>query len=225
VDLVPRELGKQAAAGEVTAGLLPLADFLRLQQQFERLGRFGIGVRGRVGSVLLFSRRPVRQLDGATIAVTQETSTTAVLLRLLLEQRYRLRPAEYRRGVDPDADALLLIGDEALRERHANTKYPYEIDLAFEWWLWQHLPFVFAVWAIRKDAPQAAKRSLERSLSLSLGRNSQQLPALAAERAGALGVPADELAAYLSRFIYRLSADEEQGITKFSELVHEHHLL
>src|SRR3989338_6068607 len=97
VDAVPRVLGQQAAAGELTAGLLPLADFFRLQDQFERLGPFGVAVRGRAHSVLLFSRRPVRQLDGASIAVTDETSTTAVLLRLLLEQRYHLTPASYER--------------------------------------------------------------------------------------------------------------------------------
>jgi chorismate dehydratase len=225
VDLVPRELGERAAAGELTAGLLPLADYLRLQERFERLGRFGIAVRGRARSVVLFSRRPIRQLDGATIAVTQETSTTAVLLRLILEQRYRINPAEYRRGTDPEADALLLIGDEALRVQQANTQYPYEIDLAFEWWLWQHLPFVFAIWAIRKDADPDAKKSLERSLSLTLGRNTAQLPGIAEERSASLGIPAAELAAYLSRFVYRLSADEEQSIARFTELVHEHHLL
>ena len=73
---VPRQLGERAAAGELTAALLPLVDYFRLSDRFERLGRFGIGVRGRARSVLLFSLRPIRQLDGAAIAVTNETSTT-----------------------------------------------------------------------------------------------------------------------------------------------------
>ena len=36
VDCVPHALGVQAAAGEVAAGLLPLADYLRLTETFER---------------------------------------------------------------------------------------------------------------------------------------------------------------------------------------------
>ena len=69
-DLVPRQLGEQAASGEITAGLLPIVDFFRLKDSFERVGRFGIAVRGRARSVTLFSRKPIRQLDGCAIAVT-----------------------------------------------------------------------------------------------------------------------------------------------------------
>jgi len=182
-------------------------------------------VRGRARSALLFTRRPIRQLDGAVIAVTEETSTTFLLLRLLLEQRYRMAPAEYRRGQHPGADALLLIGDEALRFQRTNTQYPFEIDLAFEWWLWQHLPCVFAVWAVRKDAEPEEKKRLERALGQSLARNTAQLEAVAAERSEALGIPAAELAAYLSAFLYRLGPAEEDGIRQFQALVDEHHLL
>jgi len=222
---VPREMGRQAASGEVAAGLLPLIDFLRLQDRFERLGPFGIAVRGRARSVMLFSRKPIRQLDGAAIALTEETSTSAILLRLLLEHRYQLSPAAYRRGTDLTGDALLLIGDEALRFQETNTQYPFEIDLAFEWWLWQHLPCVFAVWAIRKDVSAQEKKELQLALSGSLGMSQSQHAAIAHEWALSLGVPAKELADYLGRFVYRFSAPEEEGIARFNQLVNEHHLL
>ena len=224
-DCVPRELGERAAAGEVAAGLLPVADYFRSQETFERVGPFGIAVRGRVRSVMLFARRPIRQLDGAAISVTEETSTSAVLLRLLLEQRYQLSPAAYRRGTDLTADALLLIGDEALRFRETNNQYPFEIDLAFEWWLWQHLPFVFAVWAIRKDVDPQEKKHLELALAKSLGINQRQHASIAQDSSGRLGVSAEDLQAYLSGFIYRLSRFEEEGIARFKALADEHHLL
>lgn len=224
IDEPPRQAGIRAAAGELTAGLLPLADYLRLSDTFERLGPFGIAVRGRAHSVTLFSRKPIRQLDGAWIAVTEETSTTAVLLRLLLEQRYGIVPTAYERGMHYDTDALALIGDEALRFRHTNTQYPFEIDLAFEWWLWQHLPCVFAVWAIRKDADPQQKRALELALSGTLGKNLSQLDAIAKERSESLGIPAEELHSYLGNFIYRLSQPEEDAIRQFQALTESHHV-
>ena len=224
-DCVPRELGERASAGEVLAGLLPLADYFRLGETFERIGRFGIAVRGRAHSVVLFSRKPIRQLDGAVIAVTEETSTTAVLLRLVLEQRHRVTPASYERGAREDADALLLIGDEALRFARTNTRYPFETDLAFEWWLWQHLPFVFAVWAIRKDADPAGKKHIELGLVKSLAMHGSRLGPIAEEAAGTFGIPAADLTRYLSGFIYRLGEAEEAGIEQFRRLVDEHHLL
>ncbi|MBI2093267.1 MAG: menaquinone biosynthesis protein [Candidatus Omnitrophica bacterium] len=227
IDYVPSELGRQASSGSVAGGLLSLADYLRLQDTFERLGPFGIAVRGRSRSALLFSRKPIRQLDGAKILVSAESSTTVLLLRLLLEQRYHVLPQAYLEGhrTQEDADALLLIGDEAVRFSHANTLYPFEVDLAFEWWLWQHLPFVFAVWAIRKDVPSEDKRQMERALSRALGINMKQLGEMAQEQSPLLGVPAGELLKYLEGFHYRLSAPEEEGLARFTELVHDYNVL
>ncbi len=225
IDCVPRRLGERAALGEISAGLMPLVDYFRQQEMFERIGSFGIAVRGRAESVLLFSRKPIRQLEGGIIAVTEETSTSAILLRLVLEQRYRLTPSEYVRGHHSDADALLLIGDEALRVRQTNSRYPFETDLSFEWWLWQHLPTVFAVWVIRKDAAPEEKRQLQLALSGTLGRNLSQFERIAQEASPALGVPVPELTRYLSRFIYRLGHQEEEAITQLKALVDEYHLL
>ncbi len=220
-DLVPRQLGAQAAAGELTAGLLPLVDYFRLGQTFERLGRFGIAVRGRAYSALLFSRKPIRLLERAAIAMTQESSTSVCLLRLILEERYHLKPIFYSRGYNPQADALLLIGDEALRFQQTSTAYPYETDLAFEWWLWQHLPFVFAVWGIRKDAGPSEKQHLERTLARTLALNTSQLESIAKEQAVAFQRPVEELHRYLSTFIYRLSQPEEEAIERFRFLLEE----
>ena len=235
IDAVPHRLGQLAAAGSVIAGLLPVADFFRLESSFEPLGHFGIAVRGRVRSVMLFSRRPLRQLDGAIIGVTEETSTSALLLRLLLEQRYRLTPASYQRVPSEAArlgspqrwegDALLLIGDEALRSQHSNAQYPFEIDLAFEWWLWRHLPFVFGLWAVRKDASAQHKKQIEAGLARALAMNLGQLQAIGTEYAQPLGAPAAELTAYLAAFHYRLGPEETQAMAEFRELVQTHGLL
>lgn len=224
-DCVPRELGAKAARGEIVAGLMPLVEFIRLEDTFERLGRFGIAVRGRGHSAILFARRPLRALEGAVIAVTEETSTTICLLRLILEQRYQIHPASYQRGHAPEADALLLIGDEALRFRQRNGDYPFEIDVAFEWWLWQHLPMTFAVWAIRKDADAQIKKELEVKLARAFGSNADQFEAIAKDYTKTLGMTEEALCAYLSSFVYRFGQLEEQAILHFRAMLDEHQLL
>jgi len=227
-DLSPRQLGQEAKEGRLMAGPMALTDFLRLNETFERLGSLGVAVRGRCGSVLLFSRKPARQLDGEVIAVTEDTSTTALLLRLILEQQFRIKPKQYvprPPSWADDAEAVLLIGDEALKFRAVNRRYPYETDLAFEWWLWQHLPFVFAVWAVHKDAPAADAQRLSRLLQHQLAVNTGRLDELAKERAASLELPAEDLQRYLASFIYRLSEPEERAITQFEALANEHHLL
>jgi len=225
IDCVPRVFGERAKAGDIAAGPLPLVDYFRLQETFERIGHFGIAVRGRAQSALLFTRKPIRQLEGAAIAVTGESSTTARLLRLLLEHRYRLAGITYRRGEADDADAVLLIGDEALQFARANTRYPFEIDVGFEWWLWQHLPFVFAVWVVRKELSPNLKKMIEVAVSRTLAKNLNSLGEIAAEYSSRLAIPAEDLRTYLSNFVYRLGQAEEEGIVRFKELVNEHHLL
>jgi chorismate dehydratase len=52
-----------------------------------------------------------------------------------------------------EADAAVLIGDAALRaNRHDGPRYGLQVhDLGAMWKEWTGLPFVFAVWAARRD--------------------------------------------------------------------------
>ncbi|HEX9780932.1 MAG TPA: menaquinone biosynthesis protein [bacterium] len=218
VDCVPREAAAKLSAGELDAGPVPLADFLRQRDGLDRLGRLGIAVRGQVKSAMLFSKLPIRQLDGRVVAVTEQSSMTACLLRLLLERRYGIRPAEYVRADEAGADAQLLIGDDALRLGERNTRYPYEIDIGMEWWLWQHAPCVFAVWAVKRGAAVDDKRGLEAALAKALAGNLGRLDALAREHAPPRGLTPDRAQAYLAAFVYRFGADEERSIDRFAEL-------
>lgn len=242
VECTPRQLGQKAVLGEIDAGLLAAVDYFRLKDRFERLGHFGIAVRGRANSVLLFARRPLRQLDGAVISVTEQSSTSVVLLRLLLEKRYRIFPAGYEprsheekrriivpagqeRRQDAEADALLLIGNDALQFRQINRQYPYEIDLGFEWWLWQHQPFTFAVWAVRKEVDEKQKKQIEAGLGRALATNQKDWKAIAMEWQEALAVPAEALQRYLESFVYRLGPGEEEGLKTFHQLADEMRLI
>ena len=226
MESTPRATAQQTAEGSVHAGVVPVVAFFRQEAQLDRLGRFGVAASGRSHSVILFSRRPIRQLDGAAIAVTQETTTSVCLLRLILEQRYRLAPASYSRTRSEDADALLLIGDEALAFARTNKTYPFEIDLAFEWWLWQHLPFVFAVWAVRKEVVTDDRKRIESAVARALGANSGPgLDRLAQELDGTCGMPAEAIQQYLSQLTFRLGNQEEEGILRFRQLLEENGLI
>src|SRR5262249_19608311 len=117
----PRALGIEAEKGAIDAGALSLVDCLRLSSQFEPLGLFGIGRKRQALSVLLFSKKPMAEMEGLC-AVTDETSTSSHLLRVLLEVRYGRTRVRYGRIAssmlfDGEAEGLLLIGDEALKAK------------------------------------------------------------------------------------------------------------
>ena len=220
ITLSPRQLGEAAARGQIDAGPLSVVDYFRLTEWFEPLGNLGISTLGEARSVLLFAQRPLQQLGGCAIEVTDESSTSAVLLRLLLEQRYAITPSGYHRGAaaPSSAEAKLAIGDEALRLRMTEQRMPYRIDLGQEWWLWQALPFVFALWVVRKDAPAQAKEALRAALESALRTNLQAPQAIARQHAASLGMTAQAVEHYLAGFRYRLEHADWQGLERFRAL-------
>jgi chorismate dehydratase len=218
LDLPPRQLGEAAEKGRVVGGPMSLCDYWRLEEQFEPLGPYGISSAGPVRSVLLFSDFPVEELTGRTVAVTPETSTSVKLLELLLRRRYDVHPAAWRRGFNDPTDAVLLIGDGALRAS-AEPPKPHVLDLSAAWYDWQKMPFVFALWVVRRSLPLEEKKVLAMRFEDALYEGLKDIPAIAKERAVDLGLPAATLEEYLRHFRYRLTPDDWQGLETFRRLL------
>jgi len=214
--LAPRALGEAVAEGRIDAGPLALADCLRLEGTVTRLP-FGIVGPTRAQSVLLFSDRPMQELGGRRIAVTGETSTSVRLLRILLAFRHEV-PAPTLVGLDEAADAVLLIGDAALRARQEPWPRPLCHDLGEEWTTWTGHPMVFATWAVRMDAPARARRGLEAALAAALEAGLASLSAIAARRRD-VGLSEAEITAYLRSFTYRIGPDEEKAAAEYGRLL------
>ena len=226
-NLVPRELGREAEAGTVDLGLMAAADLLRLEDRFELLEPpLGVAARGPVLSVLLFSRRPAEALASALISVTPETSTSVRLLRLLLDVRRGLEGVRYVRGLEPaQADALLMIGDNAMRMRnHRPEGFTHTLDLGADWLAWTGLSFVYAAWAVRRSLDPGTRAELGRFLEASLAAGLGSLAEVARQTTEP-GWSALEMEAYLRRFHYRLGPEDLKGLERFRMLLAEHGLL
>ncbi len=243
IDMHPRALGQAAEQGEIDAGLMSIADTFR-NPRFEPLGDLGIALDGAAHSVLLFSSEPVRTLDGATSGITVETSSSYPLLRLLLDGHFGVHPAAYHRrpnGPEVSDDAILLIGDSALRRaarsglepgrrdygggimelgtRRFEEPYQNVLDLSAAWREWQGRPFVFARWMVHREVSREDRVMLVEALLSSLDANMRGLAELAAETAGRAGISGPAAYAYLMAFIYRFGDRGEEAIETFRELL------
>jgi chorismate dehydratase len=226
-NLVPRELGREAESGGVDMGLMASGDYLRLRDRFELMQPpMGVAARGTVMSVLLFSRRPAGALAGASVSVTPETSTSVRLGRLLLTVRRGLRDVRFVRGLEPrQADALLVIGDRAMRMRSRPPEgFPHVLDMGADWLEWTGLSFVYAVWAVRRSLDEDLKHELSAFLEASLAAGLSNLPEVARGQTEP-GWTQDETEAYLRRFHYRLGAEDLAGLERFETLLAEHGLI
>jgi chorismate dehydratase len=215
----PRELGRLAAEGKVDAGPLAVVDYWSLEGLFEPVGRYGIAVKKKALSVLLFSRKPLDGLAGAVIGVTDQTSTSARLLQIILRSRYGVEAA-FRAGFKADDAARLIIGDDALKARVQGVAgFEHVVDLAEEWNDWRKLPFVFARWAVRKTAPAYLKEELAERLEAALKANTKKLSVLAAAGARRLKLKPEDVSDYFEVFTYRLGPAELKAEEAFRDLV------
>jgi chorismate dehydratase len=213
--LPPRAMGQLADQGGLDAGAFSLMDSVRLEDRFEPLGDFCLACGGEVRSVLFFARRPIEELAGATVAVTGETATSVVLLKVLLTLRHGLRDVRYvDLGGNEVPDACLLIGDEALRRRHGIEGLPHRYDLAEEWAAWQGLPFIFARWMVRSAADGDEKAALREALAQRLRANLASLDAIGRARRD-LGMTVSEIKTYLEGFTFELGERERRGMETF----------
>jgi len=215
MDLIPRRLGVAMETGELDAGPLSLMDYLRLESRLVPLP-YGIGCPTDARSVLLFSDRPLAELGGARVGITGETSTSVELLRVLLALRYEVEPAAWV-GPEEPSDAVLLIGDRAIRRLTGGPPARRIVDLGLEWREWTGLPFVFARWAVASRVPAGERRAFEAALDLALERGLAALAEIAAVRRD-LGWTAGQVESYLHNFAFRLGPDEEKGAAEFVRL-------
>jgi chorismate dehydratase len=146
---LPSRLAVDLAAGKLDVALIPVIEYFRAGN-YTLLPNIAIASRGPVLSVTVFSRVPWPKIR--SIALDEGSRTSATLARILLKRRYHVaaeivplpmeQPAE-----DVSADAVLLIGDRAMRA--ALPGFAYSYDLGQEWQDWTGLPFVYAAWAVR----------------------------------------------------------------------------
>ena len=216
--MVPTAMAKAAYDGLLDAGPIPLVDCFNLEEKFEPLGDFCIATTRQARSILLFSTVPVEELEGGSnVAVTDETSTSARLLRVLLRHRYGLREPRYV-GLDEPHDALLLIGDGALKQRHGVSGYGYRYDLAEVWSDWTGLPTVFALWIVRRELAQEAKAALTEAIARGLEQGWDRMAEITAQHRD-LGMSQEEVAEYLGGFSFTVGPAEREAIERFRTLL------
>lgn len=219
----PSELNELLSVGELDLSVVSAIEYARSAQQYRLLPDLAISCDGPVRSVCLFTKEPVDRLDRRTILVSASSRTSVQLLRLLCLDRWGVAPrlvearAEARDLGDLEGlphEGVLVIGDAAL-QLTAQRRYPFRYDLGQEWKDWTGLPFVFAVWAARREADVDAGGAVHRALLESRDWGLAHLNELAEEAARDSRLPFDVCRKYLSGLDYDLSYRHIEGLTSF----------
>jgi chorismate dehydratase len=220
---VPSLCADRLREGEVDAGLISSIEYLRIPN-LRIVPGLCIASPKRVRSVVVLSKLPPEEIR--TLALDTSSRTSVVLSQILLRERYGVRAEVMDMGPDQTAmlnrcDAALMIGDVAMRARREGLLV---LDLAEEWHAWTGLPFVFALWTVREDAPALlAPGGAGPFFHKSLEMGKQNLPAIVDEAWRTIGWTKPELQEYLTENIsYSLGEAERDSLALFYEKAVHH---
>lgn len=221
VTAVPARLADMVLGGDADLGLVSLADYARADDALTLLPCGMIGCDGPTLTVRVFSSVPPERIT--TLHADTDSHTSVVLARLILAERFGVRPrvedfhARERLGAD-DAwpETMLLIGDKVVTDSPPAVRYPHQIDLGEAWNALTGLPFVYAVWMCRRDRGEDPRvRSAAALLDRQRRRNRPRLDHIVTEEARRRGWPDDLARRYLGellRFDVDARAREAVGV-------------
>lgn len=210
---LPSRLADGLAVGTYDVALIPSIEFFQ-RPDYTIVSDACIACRGPVLSVKLFFRTPPPRVK--TLALDEGSRTSAALARVLLWRRFGIRPelAPLPIGAslgDTSADAVLLIGDRAMRS--PGGRFEEVWDLGDEWSRFSEAPFVFAMWVARSET---ALGNLPEVLAAARDRGVSQLERIAAAEAAPLGLSRPECLTYLRDYLhFHLGPRERAGLELF----------
>jgi chorismate dehydratase len=199
--------------GSVDLGLIPSIEYLRGDYRF--VPGVGIGSRGAIASVALYTKRPID--DIARIALDTSSRTSVTLIRVLCRHHFGISPEFVPHGPDlaamtRECDAGLLIGDPAFDADHDGLGLT-KIDLGEAWTAMTGLPFIYAAWTGRPGAVTSADVA---ALQAAQHEGVRATDAIAAEYGRGDGARAARAAAYLRDNVrYGLGPEEAAGLQLF----------
>ena len=218
----PNTLNQMMIDGDLDISPVSSAAYARNAHEWLILPDLAIACHRRVLSVLLVSRYSLEAMTGRRILVTDESSSARDLCRLIFSLK-GIRP-EFVVGrvkspsqLPEDIDAALVIGDSALSHPWERV-FPYILDLGTQWWMMTGLPFVFAVWAVRKEFARKYPKRVEAVLSLlkaSRRLGDEAMDQIIEKACARLGIHDSTARLYYESLVYDLGDREKKGLELF----------
>ncbi|HEX3319789.1 MAG TPA: menaquinone biosynthesis protein [Terriglobales bacterium] len=222
---IPSGCARALQDGTADIGIIPAAAYTTIPN-LVILPVIAIAAKKAVRSILLVSKVP---LEEAKSVALDTSSMTSVALAKVVFAKWLGGPRDYT-PMPPEldrmlatCDAALLIGDPALqldRSRYVT------LDLAEEWNKRTGKSFVFAFWAVRRDAIRDDQHAAELTRifrnSRDNGLRPQNLAQIAFEWAPRLALTEQEVFDYLTRNIhYELDTDCLEGLQLYYQYASE----
>jgi len=202
---LPSRCAAKLKDGSADIGIIPAAAYTSIPDLLILPG-VAIASRRAVRSILLVSKMPLENIR--TVALDNSSLTSIALLKVLFAKwwgggrSFTLLAPDIQQML-MEHDAGLLIGDPALR---VNRSQYITYDLAEEWIRLTGKPFVFAFWAVRREALKHAGQDLDLAAVFQQSRDHglapENLKHIAREWETRMSLDQNAIISYLTENIY-----------------------
>ena len=223
VEAVPARCGQLLADSTVEGALIPVIEYQRIESG-SLVPNVCVGSRKEVLSVVLVSRD--KQLENiSSVALDESSRTSATLVKVIFREFLNREPEWATRAPNIEEmldknDAALIIGDPGMgfRRRGLNVW-----DMAGLWKQYTGLGFVFAMWMVRDEAIERARRV---DFVGARDEGVAHLEDIVASYQDKIPMPVEELRNYLTEnIVFSVDESMEKGLRLYFELAFKHKLI
>ncbi|WP_425060274.1 Chorismate dehydratase [Sporomusa carbonis] len=223
----PSMLNQLAVDGKLDVSPVSSIVYGHHNDKFLILPEVSISADGCLQSILLAAKRPIDELGSARVALTAKSATSHTLLKIIMNIAYNITPeyfvssAASQAEAFVQADAVLLIGDDALYAYHNQTPNYYYYDIGQEWKKLTGQAMVYALWVVRREFAAARPDLIpvvhERVVGgFTYGLN--HLPAAVNMLSGKVPFSDQQVTAYINLLNYRLTPEHQAALLTYYKL-------
>ncbi len=153
----PSDINLKLRNKEIDVGFISSAEYITNFREYLIFPDLSISALNKVQSVCIFSDKPLEKIKEIYLTKASKTSRllTKVIFEIFLEKNVIYKELESKRFLKEKT--VLLIGDKAIKYK-SHFKYVY--DLSDIWYRKTKLPFVFALWCVRKDIFSESRKTV-----------------------------------------------------------------
>ncbi len=213
-------------SGIVSTALMSVVDYQESQRELFLLPAGMIGCDGPTLTVRIYSKVPPTEIS--VVHGDTDSHTSVVLAQVILAQRYgrsvrMLSHAAHEGDHRGGPETMLLIGDKVVNAAPDSNEYRYQLDLGEEWKALTGLPFVFAMWMMRRDM---VDMELAQMLAEARAQGAAMTERLLDRHCAEKGWPRDLARQYFTEYLrYEVTDRARLGLVRFFDLAGKQGLL
>ena len=227
---VPSYLNQAVTENRLDVSPVSSIIYARNSEKLLVLPDVSISADGALQSIMLVSRRPLNDLKQAKIALTAKSATSHCLLKIVMAQAYQAEPEYFitarslADGVLEEAEAVLLIGDDALHAYHHRSGDLHYYDIGDEWKKMTGLMMVYALWVVNRDFASANPAETARIAALikaGFAFGLRNLKVAAEEFSPSSDFTSEQLIEYIGLLNYQLTPQHQTALLTYYQLAYE----